>query len=166
MDYKRSSYRGVDKGFSAGLETELLVFVNPEHRYVEVPLHLQLCCRHELHINLPNYREGMDVNDFVNDNEILRATQSILPSGICCELYLSEILSPEKTGLDEYIAIYMVIYRGISKPVIQDTADIYRAQLESYLMTKLPLRQNKLGRTISKPLPYSTLRKLMSEFVR
>lgn len=149
-----------------GPEAELLTFVNSESNRVEVPLHLQLCCRHELHLNIPGYREDSNVNELISIDEILQITQSILPCGVECEVYLTTVLTPEKTGLDQHVAIYMIIYRGVSKPIVQETADSYRAQLESTLSNMFSLRQNKIGRTISRPIPYSTLRKLMSDFVR
>ena len=164
LNYQRSSYRGVDKAFF-GKEPELSIYVKPTNQNVQVPLELQLCCRHELHINLPkgNYEHESDVNQSIDRTTLHEAITSHLPPGIECDVLFSEILLPDKTGLQEDIAIYMIIYRGASIPITQASADIYRSNTEQIISKMYDLRKNKMGRTISRPIPYITWQKMVEE---
>ena len=107
---------------------------------------------------------GDEVSKYISKEKIKQAIQGILPFGIECEVHTTEILSPEKTGLDQYIAIFMIIYRGEEIAITQKSADVYRSRAEKEISRIYSLRKNKLGRTISKPIPYMTLRKLMDDY--
>lgn len=124
----------------------------------------QLCCRHELHVTLPQTDVSSE-EKVLSSEDICKAIQESLPDGIICDVLLTDILGTEKTGLEAEVTIFMIIYRGTKTPITRDVADAYRSRTEEVLSEVCSLRQNKLGRTISKPIPYFTLKHLLSDFI-
>eukprot|EP00816_Leptocylindrus_hargravesii_P009372 CAMPEP_0196819830 /NCGR_PEP_ID=MMETSP1362-20130617/72389_1 /TAXON_ID=163516 /ORGANISM="Leptocylindrus danicus, Strain CCMP1856" /LENGTH=408 /DNA_ID=CAMNT_0042198449 /DNA_START=88 /DNA_END=1314 /DNA_ORIENTATION=+ len=160
INYSRSSYRGNDKAFYVGPDPQLLKFVKPS-KTVEVMEDYQLCCRHELHVTLPD----SSMEKVLSSEEICKIIQDSLPDGIICNVLLIDVLETKKTGLEAEVAIFMVIYRGTKEPITRVVADAYRSRTEEVMTEVCTLRQNKLGRTVSKPIPYFTLKHLVSDYI-
>lgn len=163
IKYTRSSYRGNDKAFYVGPDPQLLKFVKPREG-LGVLEDYQLCCRHELHVTLPQTDVSSE-EKVLSSEDICKAIQESLPDGIICDVLLTDIIGTEKTGLEAEVTLFMIIYRGAKTPITRDVADAYRSRTEEVLSEVCSLRQNKLGRTISKPIPYFTLKHLLSDFI-
>lgn len=136
------------------------VFVKPDG-IVKAPREIQLCCRHELHVMVPN-DEGASaacsLDQILAGNAIENIIQNIVPDGIRVEVPARLILDlPHETGGEEKIAVFLVVYCSERTPLTRDMADEWRATTENEVAKYIPLRQNRAGRTVSRPFPYPAL---------
>ena len=126
-----------------------------------------LCCRHELHIVLPeNYDETnsqYQLTDFTEGNAIHEIIKKITPDGIHVEVPERKILMRDKTGYDFDMALYLVVYCGESKVLQRDQADEYRHEAECAIEQYIPLRENRRGRLVSRPFPYYLLQSIIDD---
>jgi len=145
---------------------------------VKAPREIQLCCRHELHIVIPSEEEEYDVDGSGSGNngggvssatvcsldqilggdaieEIIRA--SCVPDGIRVEVPARQILEIHESHGTSRIAVFLVVYCGERYPVTREDADRWRQVAEREVEKYVPLRENRRGRTVSRPFPYPAL---------
>lgn len=131
-----------------------------------------MCCRHELHIVLPDTVDDVDkkedghqysIADITEGNAIQEVIQSIVPDGIRVEVPERRILMKETTGYDFNMALYLVVYCGEAKVLRRDEADKYRHDAENEVEKFVPLRENRRGRLVSKPFPYYLLHSIIED---
>jgi len=192
-----SSHRGVDRPFHVGKNPKLYIFAKPNNdsdnkgekdivstsstmTTMTSSVQLQLCCRHELHIELPSHDQPVEISNDVaeakihsplytademaNGDAILNILQdSVVPKGIRVEVPIRKFLSASTTGLESNIVVFLVVYCGEGRPLTRNEADQYRSTTETEVAKHVPLRQNRIGRMVSKPVPYSLLKGLIEE---
>ena len=159
--YNLSSHRGVDRGFKIGQEPKMFIF-RKEGKVI--PTRNQLCCRHELHILLPDSEESLNSQmDIMEGDKIKEIIQEVVPTGIRVEVPARSILLKEDTGYETNMAIYMIVYCGESKSMKRDEADKYRHLAEVAVEEHVPLRENRKGRLVSKPFPYHLLESVVAD---
>ena len=132
-----------------------------------------LCCRHELHVVLPDNVDDADqkktskysILDITQGYAIQEIIQSIVPDGIRVEVPERRILMKETTGYDFNMALYLVVYCGEAKVRVlqRDEADRYRHDAESEVEKFVPLQENRRGRLVSKPFPYYILKSIIED---
>ncbi|KAI2503832.1 protein of unknown function (DUF2431) [Fragilaria crotonensis] len=157
-----SSHRGVDRPFRIGMEPNLYRFRFPNGS--PVVRHLQLCCRHELHICGPNSNmtlSGFGINDILDGNAVKQFTQtSIIPEGVNVDIPLRDIrITPE----GDTLIVYLMVYRAESLPLTRALVDSFRCKLETEIGNIVQLRQNRAGRMVSKSFPCSALDAVITE---
>mmetsp|Transcript_27066 Transcript_27066/g.39590 ORF Transcript_27066/g.39590 Transcript_27066/m.39590 type:complete len:377 (+) Transcript_27066:234-1364(+) len=151
---------------------------------IEAPRHLQLCCRHEIHVALPiitsssseddqhdtkndssNHNSGMTT--FKSTEEVRDIIQNVMPKGIRVEVPFFHLFK-EDTTLPEKMAvgIYLVIYCGEGRPMTRTEAEKeMRGKSEEELLKYYMARpgdgsHNRLNEKkwlVSKPFPYPLL---------
>lgn len=158
--YNLSSHRGVDRPFHTGERPKLYRFQFPNNTVID--RHLQLCCRHELHICLPiSSTTNWSSNDVVYGDAIQQFAQtSVVPEGIRVDVPLRDT---RKTPEGDAMIVFLIIYRAERRPLTRSSADTYRAKLESEIGKVLRLRASRVGRLVSKPFPYATLDAVIEE---
>lgn len=156
-----SAHRGVDRPFRVGQKPKLYRFGFP---IVDQAVHkeIQLCCRHELHVVLPKDGDDKFLSEVVEGDVVQQIAQSrVVPKGIRVDVPHREIVS---TANGERMVVFSIVYCGESIPLTRASADSFRAKLELEIATNLlPLRENRMGRLVSKPFPYSTLSSILEE---
>lgn len=152
---------GVDRPFKLGNNPKMHVFVKPDGM-VKSPKDIQLCCRHELHVEIPEYESG--TSTICSLDQILTgdAIQNIIqqqcvPEGVRVEIPARQILEMHETHGSSRIAVFLVVYCSESYPVTRKMADEWREIVESEVSKIIPLRENRRGRTVSRPFPYPAL---------
>jgi len=159
--YDLSSHRGVDRSFSVGDAPELYVFgfPNNENGSSRVEKRYQLCCRHELHILLPNKdKDNMNeeqqqmVEDVIYGDAIYNIIQNIVPKGIRVEIPLKRLVTiypptttttsnsskkddnnNDETSSDttaRNAIAFMVVYCSETTPMTRKDGDTFRSKLE------------------------------------
>lgn len=176
-DYNLSSHRGRDRPFGLGRVPKMYVFVRPGA--ATAPPDVQLCCRHELHVVIPDGDGGEICNlDQILAGDVVRdIVQGAVPDGIRVEVPARQILrvggrsvtngggkgeDGNGGGDDENettvkVAVFLVVYRGERRHVTRDEADQWREAAEEAVDRVVPLRENRRGRLVSKPFPYPAL---------
>ncbi|KAL3817439.1 hypothetical protein ACHAXA_001446 [Cyclostephanos tholiformis] len=160
--YNLSSHRGVDRPFKLGPNPMMHVFVKP-NGIVEAPRDIQLCCRHELHVVVPsNYNDGEDdtISAGILDGDILRGIiqHRCVPDGIRAEVPARKIVDVHDGDGSHYrVAVFLVAYCGERHHVTRELADRWRENVELEVSRHVPLRENRRGRTVSRPFPYPAL---------
>lgn len=157
--YDLSSHRGADRPFRIGKQPLLYAFARPSK--VGVPRSLQICCTHELHLELDGYPDEL-VNDVVNGDVVGRLAQSVVPNGVRVEVPHRQMLRPEDVRGDSVI-VFSMIYCGEKIPITREEADQYRSDVETQMGKVVRLRQNRAGRMVSKPFPYSAVEQLIAD---
>lgn len=131
-----------------------------------------MCCRHELHVVLPKkydedfYGKGLSrfsSTDISKGEAICSIIQSVVPTGIRVEVPERKMLMRETTGYDFDMIIFLVIYCGESKLLTRDEADGYRHNVECEVSKYIPLRENRLGRLVSRPFSYYLLQSIIDD---
>lgn len=160
-EYRLCSHRGVDRAFNLGPKPEMHVFRKPDGM-VEAPKDIQLCCRHELHIEIPDDDDA--ASTICSLDQILAgdAIESIIqcscvPEGIRVEVPARQILEIHETQQSSRIAVFLVVYCSERHPVTREMADEWREMAELEVSKFVPLRENRRGRTVSHPFPYPAL---------
>jgi hypothetical protein len=144
----------------------MYVFAKPKYPQ-SIPRKFQICCRHELHVVLPPSDVRVDdssvtLNDFMEGNAVERIIQEIVPDGVRVEAPMRVLL--DSMGSDNSsVAVYLIVYCGEQNPITRANADGYRAMAEEAVSNHLPLRQNRVGRMVSRPFPYPLLDSLIKE---
>ena len=158
--HRLSSHRGVDRPFKVGKSPELHVFVKPD-TVVKAPRETQLCCRHELHIVIP---EDEGISAVCSLDQILAgdAIEQIIqghcvPDGVRVEVPSRLILEIHETHGLSQIAVFLVVYCSERYPVTREMADQWREMAECEVSKYVSLRENRQGRTVSRPFPYMAL---------
>jgi len=158
--YNLSSHRGVDRPFKLGKEPKMHVFARPNGA-TTVPRELQLCCRHELHVEIP---DDDGVSAVCSSDQIMAgdALETILrdncvPDGVRVEVPARQILEIHETHGASRIAVFLVVYCGERHPVTRAAADAWRENAEREVEKYVKLRENRRGRTVSHPFPYPAL---------
>lgn len=159
--YRLSAHRGVDRPFKLGKDPKMHVFVKPNGS-TEAPREIQLCCRHELHITIPD-DEGASA--ICNLDQILEGDaietiiqESCVPDGVRVEVPARQILDlHESHGMSTRVAVFLVVYCGERHPVTRVAADRWRENTEQEVSRYVPLRENRRGRTVSHAFPYPAL---------
>ena len=159
--YSLSSHRGVDRPFQIGKDPKLYKFSFPNTRKVNQAI--QLCCRHELHLMLPEDGHDELVKDLLHADFVEKTAKSIVPDGIRVEVPLRRVLTPEESGCKTPVAVFLLLYCGERIPLTRDAADSYRDQLETKMSQIVMLRESRTGRLVSKPFTYSALYKMIEE---
>jgi len=160
--YNLSSHRGVDRPFKLGNKPEMYVFVKPDGM-VEVPNDIQLCCRHELHIVLPEDHDGSSsticsLDQIVGGDAIQRIIQDkCVPDGVRVEVPARQLLDIHETHGDERIVVFLIVYCSEQHHVTRQMADEWREKAEIEVSKIIPLRENRRGRTVSHAFPYPSL---------
>lgn len=134
-----------------------------------VPEQYQLCCRHELHIELPPdsvETPPFSRHDITDGDAILSLIESILPNGIRVEIPARKVLEPSESGVEMSIVIFLIVYCAEAKPLTREEADRYRVDAEDVVAKHIPLRANRAGRLVSRPFPYPLLDELLAGQVR
>mmetsp|Transcript_13835 Transcript_13835/g.16808 ORF Transcript_13835/g.16808 Transcript_13835/m.16808 type:complete len:420 (-) Transcript_13835:226-1485(-) len=171
-NYNLSSHRGVDRGFKVGSSPEMYIFCHPNYPDLIVDRNLQMSCRHELHVVLPDELDDVDNNDcssqysisnIVVGNAIEKIVQSIVPEGIRVEVPERCILLKEKTGYEFNMVTYLVVYSGEGVVLRRDQADKYRHAAELEVEKHIILRENRRGRLVSRPFPYYLLQSIIED---
>ena len=175
-EYDLSSHRGMDRSFKVGNLPKNYIFGKPDMgdmgADVKVAKNLQLCCRHELHVNLPLQGEGLQsdslysIDDVVEGNAIQRIIEGVVDPGIRVEVPMRRVLTPQEAQSEFAVAVFLVIYCGESSTLTRDQADGYRAALEEEVQKHLPLRSNRAGRLVSRPFPYPLLTNLVYHYLQ
>ncbi len=131
-----------------------------------------ICFRHELQVVLPKkydedvYGKGLSrfsSTDLSNGEAICSIIQSVVPMGIRVEVPERKMLLREITGYDFDMIIFLVVYCGESKLLTRDEADGYRHDVECEVSKYIPLRENRLGRLVSRPFPYYLLQSIIDD---
>jgi len=169
-EYNLSSHRGVDRPFSLGKDPKLHVFVKPNNGITKAPRDIQLCCRHELHVVIPDNEEDVGDSTICSLDQVLAgdAIETIIqstcvPDGIRVEVPARQILELTEShqghnGISSTrVAVFLVVYCGEGFPVTRSMADTWRENTEAEVGKYIPLRENRRGRTVSKPFPYPAL---------
>ena len=158
--YRLSSHRGVDRPFNLGKDPLMHVFVKPDG-IVESAKDIQLCCRHELHVVIPDDEEGVSsicsLDQIIAGDAIENIIQTIIPDGVRVEVPARKILEVHETHGKDRIAVFLIVYCSERYPVTRTLADEWRAKAENEVGKVIPLRQNRVGRTVSHPFPYPAL---------
>jgi len=172
-EYDLSSHRGMDRSFKVGNLPKKYIFSKPDMEAdVKVGKKLQLCCRHELHVNLPPQGEGLrsgsvySIDDVVEGNAIQRIIEGVVDPGIRVEVPMRRVLTPQEAQSEFSVAVFLVIYCGESSTLTRDQADGYRAASEEEVQKHLPLRSNRTGRLVSRPFPYPLLSNLVYHYLQ
>lgn len=160
-DYNLSAFRGKDRGFALGKNPAMHVFVRPDGE-VMAPSEMQLCCRHELHVVLPDDERASaacGLDQILEGDAIETIVQSTcVPEGVRVEVPSRQILTiQEGDGSTARIAVFLVVYCGERHPVTRADADRWRELAEAEVEKHVPLRENRRGRTVSRPFPYPAL---------
>ena len=138
------------------------VFLKPDQDdVITVPENIQLCCRHELHLVIPD-KGGVSsvcaLDQILAGDSVKNILQSTcVPDGIRVEVPSRQILEIRETYEVERIAVFLVVYCGERSPVTRQMADDWREKAERELAKYVPLRENRRGRTVSRPFPYPAL---------
>mmetsp|Transcript_24902 Transcript_24902/g.28683 ORF Transcript_24902/g.28683 Transcript_24902/m.28683 type:complete len:348 (+) Transcript_24902:687-1730(+) len=182
--YDLSSHRGVDRPFSIGKAPMLYKFTKPSSLLRKtndnfcstpikssVPKHLQLCCRHELHVLLNSDAIDKEHVKLTCDNDIdsfslCSIIQGIVPDGIEVEIPMMHHVRAGENDSFPDTAVYTIVYCGKHRPVTRTEADFYRKQVEEIMPKYMSLRENRLGRTVSKPFPYMLLPHLIDDHMK
>lgn len=157
--YRLSSHRGVDRPFSLGKDPKMHIFVKPDG-VVEASREIQLCCRHELHIVIPDDNGESEVcfiDQVLTGDAIENIIQTVVPDGVRVEVPARTILDYHETHEGNRIAVFLIVYCSERYPVTRSMADEWRANAELEVGKVIPLRQNRAGRTVSHPFPYPAL---------
>jgi len=160
--YQLSSHRGMDRPFNIGKNPKMHVFLKPDQDdVITVPENIQLCCRHELHLVIPD-KGGVSsvcaLDQILAGDSVKNILQSTcVPDGIRVEVPSRQILEIRETYEVERIAVFLVVYCGERSPVTRQMADDWREKAERELAKYVPLRENRRGRTVSRPFPYPAL---------
>lgn len=145
------------------------VFAKPNDQVQAKQREQMLCCRHELHVVLPeNYDETntqtqYSLKDFTDGNAIHEIIKKITPDGIYVEVPERRILMKDETGYDFDMALFLVVYCGESKVLKRDQADGFRHDAECAIEQYIPLRENRRGRLVSRPFPYYLLQSIIND---
>lgn len=154
--YRLSSHRGVDRPFNLGNNPQMHVFVKPDG-IITAPVDIQLCCRHELHINITNDNED-DHDQMVFGDTIKNIIQSnCVPAGIRVEVPARQVLEINESHGPSRVAVFLVAYCSEGHHLTRTMADQWRELAESEVSKYIPLRENRRGRTVSRPFPYPAL---------
>lgn len=179
--YDRSSHRGVDRPFGVGEVPKMYVFGKPGGEdgggktAVTALQEFQMCCKHELHVNLPDATtddSGDDdedearysLDDIINGDAVRTVIESVVPDGVRVEVPLRRVLTPEETGSSCRVGVYLIVYAGEGRALTRSDADEYRARTEREVALHVPLRANRAGRMVSRPLPYPLVKGLDYRF--
>lgn len=170
--YDLSSHRGMDRAFRVGKVPKLYVFNKPEDSDASVKTRrdLQMCCRHELHVNLPadGLRPGSPytIDDIVEGSAIKAIAEGVVDPGIRVDVPMRRILKPEEANSDVPVAVFLMSYCGEGTTLTRDQADGYRSALEAEIQENyLPLRSNRAGRLVSRPFPSPLLDNLIYHYL-
>lgn len=169
--YNLSSHRGVDRGFKIGKIPEMYIFAKPNQIYPVRRIDQMMCCRHELHIVLPENFDHLDRHgksqystiDFTEGDALLEIIKTVIPTGIRIEIPERRILTKETTGYAFDLIVYLVVYGGESRLLSRDEADSYRHHVEIEVCKYIPLRENRTGRLVSRPFPYYLLQSIIDD---
>jgi hypothetical protein len=135
------------------------IFVKPDG-VVEASREIQLCCRHELHIVIPDDNGESEVcfiDQVLTGDAIENIIQTVVPDGVRVEVPARTILDYHETHEGNRIAVFLIVYCSERYPVTRSMADKWRANAELEVGKVIPLRQNRAGRTVSHPFPYPAL---------
>ena len=183
--YNLSSHRGRDRPFGLGKVPKMYVFVRPDNvggrSCPRAPEGVQLCCRHELHVVIPEgdgeEEEICNLDQILAGDVVRDIIQGAVPDGIRVEVPARQILrvgsgsvtndggskgknNNNKHDIDRTtvrVAVFLVVYRGERRHVTRGEADRWRAAAEEAVDRVVPLRENRRGRLVSKPFPYPAL---------
>merc|ERR1740139_444706 len=162
--YARSSFRGGDRPFHVGETPQLHVFAGCDG-VLECPEHLQLCCRYELHIDLPEGPPSgvgqLARGDVLDPAAVGSHIRSLVPDGIGTDVYFVGTFrrSPAAPPGPPLSVAHMVVFRGVRRPIVREECDVLRDDVERAMERVCSLRPDKKGRMISKPIPYQLLRR-------
>ncbi len=174
VGYRLSSYREADRPFKLGVVPTMHIFVKP-NGIASAPRDIQLCCRHELHVVVPEDSDDDDDDDAAGAaagggyslERILEgdAVRSIIqdlcvPDGVRVEVparQIVEVKCDSTEGGSYRVAVFLVAYCGVRHPVTRESADRWREKAEEEVSRHVPLRENRRGRTVSRPFPYPAL---------
>ena len=135
------------------------IFLKPDG-LIAAPTNIQLCCRHELHIIVPDDNGQSDIcfiDQICAGDGVENIIRSIVPEGVRVEVPARKILDYHETHEGNRIAVFLVVYCSEKHPVTRSMADEWRAKTELEVGKVIPLRQNRAGRTVSHPFPYTAL---------
>lgn len=155
----------MDRPFRVGGSPEVYTFAFPNDEPVVESI--QLCCRHELHVVVPDVgSEGIFTRDgLIKGDEVLDFVKQLVPAGIRTEIPIRQVLSPLKTRGGPEMIIFFIVYCGESQQLTRAMADSYRDRLEYELSKHLELRENRKGRMVSRPFPYPLLQELLNKYI-
>ena len=156
-DYDLSSHRGVDRPFRVGSLPKLYKFAFPNEYKVDKSL--QLCCRHELHLLLPEDDRAFSRAGLVHGDQVREFIEEVVPSSIRVEVPMRDVLSTPEGDM----IVFLIVYCGERVQLTRVQADSYRDMLETEISKHLRLRENRKGRLVSRPFPYPLLRALTDE---
>lgn len=195
--YKRSSYRGKDKPFhhfsnnnnnNAQLYKFVLGHTSAEEKekkvsfFHSIPDHLQLCFRHELHIQLPSttcndihYSQTL-LKDLVQGDLVRSKIQELLPHGVLVEVpcrhqqvvraqvYLDCCNAEKKQKeVESAIICFLIVYKSATRPITRTEANSFREQAENMMMKLFTLRKSRMGKPVSRPFPYGVLPSIVAD---
>lgn len=170
-NYRLSSHREKDRPFNLGKDPMMHIFVKP-NGVLEASRDIQLCCRHELHIVIPTTKYDdttttttagiYSLNEIVEGDAIQHIIQNhIVPTGVRVEVPARQIVdvneSQDRNGVSYRVCVFLVAYCGEKYPITRQMANTWRIQTEDKVAKYIPLRENRKGRTVSRPFPYPAL---------
>jgi hypothetical protein len=174
-NYKLSSHREKDRPFNLGKDPMMHIFIKPDG-ILDASRDIQLCCRHELHIVIPTNNNNDDdttitsttegiytLNEIVEGDAIQHIIQNhIVPNGVRVEVPARQIVDINETqnqqhGVPYRVCVFLIAYCGEKYPITRQLANTWRIQVEEEVAKYIPLRDNRKGRTVSRPFPYTAL---------
>ena len=163
--YQQTSHRGKDRPWIKDGTAQRYTFTFPNQKSIDNDL--QISCRHELRIALPEaFEEGSGVSrdDIIEGDAVFQLTKNFVPEGIRMEVVEREILqSYEFNGEEVTLAIFLLNYSGESMPLTRNTADSIRSQLEESVHQQWGFEIAKGGRLVSRPYPTHLLPSIIKE---
>jgi hypothetical protein len=172
-EYTQSSHRGVDRPWRKDGHNQLFCFAFPNKTFsgvATVDVSLQISCRHELRIMLhPTKLQASPVTyeGIVYGDAVFHLAQTCVPDGIDLEVAARELLTPSEWNDDHVpLAVFLMNYSGVSKPLTRVLADSIRARLEATVQEEWHLNVAKGGRLVSRPYPRHLLPSLIKEYAK
>jgi len=163
--YQQTSHRGKDRPWKKDGTSQRYTFTFPDQKCIDYDL--QMSCRHELRIVLPDDFEGnsnVSRDDIVKGNAVFHLTKNFVPEGIKMQVVEREILPRHCfNGEEVSLAIFLINYSGEISPLTREIADSVRSQLEAYVHQEWGFDVAKGGRLVSRPYPTHLLPSLIKE---
>jgi hypothetical protein len=188
--YTQTSHRGKDKPWIKDGIGQRYHFSFPRRNknkiLCPIDTNLQISCRTELRIVLPNENENENDdkekqqhdatrvpsrNDIVDGDAVYNLIKEFVPDGIRMDVVAREIVSPytytskSNNNIPEEVtlAIFLINYSGESIPLTRDLADSIRSKVEISVKDLWKFNIAKSGRIVSKPFPTHLLPTLIQD---
>lgn len=118
-----------------------------------------------MHLVIPDDKhDGLFTRRGLNSgNDVLDFVREFVPNEIHVEVPIRQVLSSSETGGGPEMIVFLIVYCGEGTELTRSVADAFRDKLETEISKHLLLRENRRGRLVSKPFPYSLLQELIDK---